>query len=256
MNTQKLSNSRTFLTFIFAFAVLCASVAQAQVSVVAPNAYTNTAAPGGSGLNTIIRDSGNPRTAQLLINANQLTSLIGLSINSLSFRLYAGATTAFPATSATWSDYTISLGQGVAFGSQSTTFASNFVGAPTVVRSGSLTIPAGSFPVSGSPNPFGAPITFTLPYVYTGGNLLIEIRHTGSNIVNNPANDFLEAVLTTDPNYNVNVWSATATGNTATTGAVNTFTVVQLNAVPEPSAALLLLVGGAAFLIRKRLKTR
>ena len=253
MNTQRLNNIRFYLTIISAFASLafvCAP-AQAQLSVVVPNEYTNTSS-GSSGLNTIIRDAGNPRTAQLLINANQLVSLIGQSIISLDFRLFSGATTAFPATSATWSDFTISVGQGVAFGSQSTTFANNFVGTPTVVRSGSLTIPAGAFQVGSSPNPFGGGITFTLPYVYTGGNLLIEIRHTGSNITNT-ANDFLEAVATTDPNYGVNFWSATATGNAATTGAVNTFTVVRLNAIPEPSTALLLLVGGgAAWVIRKR----
>ena len=122
------------------------------------------------------------------------------------------------------------MGQGVPFGSQTTTFASNFVGAPTVVRTGPLTIPAGAFPVGPNPRPFGSNIALTTPFVYTGGNLLVEIRHTGSNIVNNAANDFLEAVLQTDPNYNVNFWSATATGNTATTGALNTFTVVRLNA--------------------------
>ncbi len=241
----------TILSAFTSLAFACGP-AQAQLSVVAPNEYTNTSS-GTAGINTIIRDAGNPRTAQLLINANQLTSLIGQSIISLDFRLFAGATTAFPPSNATWTDFTISIGQGVAFGSQSTTFASNFVGAPTMVRSGSLTIPAGSFQVGSSPNPFGGGITFTLPYVYTGGNLLIEIRHTGSNITNNGANDFLEGVATSDPNYGVNFWSAIATGNAATTGAVNSFTVVRLNAIPEPATALLLLVGGgAAWVIRKR----
>ena len=115
MNNQKLRNTRPLLKFISAFAALaavCASVANAQVVV--PNEYTNTAA-STSGLNTFIRDAGNPRTGQLLINANQLTSLVGQSIGSISFRLYTGSTTAFPATNATWSDYTISLGQGRSF---------------------------------------------------------------------------------------------------------------------------------------------
>ena len=149
-----------------------ASMAQAQVVV--PNAYAAVSS-GGSGLNTFIRDTGNPRSGQLLINASQLGVAVGQQIDGLTFRMYAAGTT-FPATNATWADYTINMGQGVAFGAQTTTFASNFVGAPVNVRSGPLTILAGSFPggaVSPTPNAFGSLITFNTPYTYTGGNLLI-----------------------------------------------------------------------------------
>jgi len=62
---------------------------------------------------------------------------------------------------------------------------------PTVVRTGPLTIPAGSFPTApGDGNPFSAEFPYA-PVCYTGGNFLIEIRHTGSNIVNTAA-DLLE----------------------------------------------------------------
>ena len=140
MNTQKLQNIRSLLRVISAFGVLtitCASVANAQVVV--PNENANTAA-STSGLNTFIRDVGAPRTGQLLINANQLTSLIGQPLGGISFRLWTAATVPFPATNATWSDFTITMGQGVAFGAQTTTFANNFVGAATTVRTGPLTI--------------------------------------------------------------------------------------------------------------------
>jgi hypothetical protein len=203
--------------------------------IVVPNAYTTTAA-STAGLNTFIRDSGNPRTGQLLINASELSSIpIGAQITGATFRIYTGSTVDFPATDATWADYTINMGVGVAFGSQTTTFASNFASAPTTVRSGPLTITAGSFIGTGStPHPFGSNITFQTPYTYTGGNLLFEVRHTGSNIVN-VASNFLEVALTTDPLYNVNFWSATATGNTATVGAQANFTVTQFTftTVPE-----------------------
>ena len=165
-------------------------------AVVVPNIYTSTVAPGGSGLNTLIRDSGNPRTAQLLINANELTTIpVGAEITGFTARMYVGNLTGFPASTATWADYTINMGPGVAFGSQTTTFASNFASAPTTVRSGQLTINASSFPGGAAPNPnaFGPVIAFGTPYTYTGGNLLMEVRHTGSNIVNG-ATDFLEAV--------------------------------------------------------------
>jgi hypothetical protein len=243
---MKKQKTTIILRRISAFAlVACAIVPMTNAQVVVPNEFASTPA-STSGLNTFIRDLGNPRTGQLLINANQLTSLVGQQIGGISFRLFTGATLPFPAMDATWTDFTIRIGQGVAFGSQSTTFANNFVGLPTTVRTGPLTIAANSYPVApGDPNPFGGQITFSLPFVYAGGNLLIEIRHTGSNITNNAANDFLEVALQTNPNYNVNYWSATATGNTATVGAQNNFTVTQLHVIPEPATALLLLVGGA-----------
>jgi hypothetical protein len=233
-------------------AVLGAALAAPALGdIVVPNQYTNTPA-STAGLNTFIRDNGNARTGQLLIAGSQLGGVnVGDQISGLTFRLWTGATQAFPATNATWSDYTINVGQGVAFGSQTTTFASNFVGAPSTVRSGPLTINAGSFTSGGTPNAFGVNIMFNTPYTYTGGNLLIEVRHTGSNIVNT-ASDFLEAALTTDPGYNTQFWSATATGNTATTGALNNFTVARLVVVPTPAAASVLGLAGLAALRRRR----
>ena len=231
---------------------VCASVATAQ-NVVVPNVYTNAPA-SAAGLNTFIRDTGNPRTGQLMINANQLTSLVGQSIQGINFRMWTGSTTAFPATAATWADYEIRLGQAPAF-PMSTTLANNFVGTPTLVRDGALTVNPGNFPgTGGPPRAFGTvPILFDTPFVYTGGNLTIEVRHSGSNIVNNSLNDFLEAAALTDPGNNVNFASMTATGNTATTGAGNTFTTVQLiPAIPEPASLGLLGVASVALLARRR----
>jgi len=166
-----------------------------------------------------IRDSGNARAGQLLISTSQLGSIsVGSQITGFSFRLYNGNLTGFPASTATWADYTVNMGVGVALGSQSTTFASNFVGAPTLVRSGALVVNAGAYTAGATgttPNPFGPSITFNTPYTYTGGNLLIEIRHTGSNILNGTT-DFLDALPTTVTGYGTDFWSATATGNTAT----------------------------------------
>ena len=207
-----------------------ASVAAAG-TVAVPNQYANTSS-GGAGLNTFIRDLGNPRTGQLLIAAAELSGVpSGNFITGLTFRMFAGGTV-YPPTDATWADYTINIAQGGALPG-STTFANNIVGPITVCRTGPLTIPANSFPVGGSPNPFGADITCNTAFQYNGGNLVVEVRHTGSNIVNQ-ATHFLEAVATTDPNYGIRFWSATATGNTATTGAVNTFTVVRLQTSPTP----------------------
>jgi hypothetical protein len=205
-----------------------ASAAEAQ-TVVVPNQYTSSPA-GANGLNTLIRDLGNPRTAQLLIAAAELTTIpVGNSITGMTFRLWTGSTIAYPASDATWTDYTVRLGPGGALPG-STTFANNFTAAPTIVRTGTMTIPTGSCPGGGSPNAFCTfTVNFTTPYVYTGGNLCVEVRHTGSNITNNAANDFLEVADLTNPNYGIRFWSATATGNTATTGAANTYTVARFN---------------------------
>lgn len=231
--------------------LFCVSALLAQ-NVVVPNVYTNVPAPGGSGLNTFIRDLNAPRTGQLLINANQLGSLVGQQIVGMNFRMFTGSTLAFPASNATWADYEIRMGTGVVLPG-STTFASNFPGGSTLVRDGPLVVNTGNFPgTGGPPRPFGTvPILFDSPFLYTGGNLTIEVRHPGSNIVNNPANDFLEAVLTTDPGNGVNFRSITAVGSTTTTGAQATFTVVQL-IVPEPGSAAIAGVGLIGLLGRRR----
>jgi hypothetical protein len=236
--------------------VACVSLAHGQ-NVVVPSQFANTSS-GGGGLNTFIRDINAPRTGQLLINANQLGALtVGDQITGITFRLFAGAGSPFPATDATWSDYSIWVGPGVAPSAGSTTFASNFAGAATQVRSGALTIPANSFSSTGSPKPFGFNILFQTPYTYTGGHLTIEIRHTGSNITNNSANDFLEAVATTDAGYAAgNYRSYTTTTYAGTTGALASFTVAQLSYAPVPEPATLAVLGLGALAVARRRKSR
>jgi hypothetical protein len=235
--------------------LMVASASYAQ-HVVVPNAYANTVAPGGSGLNTFIRDVNAPRTGQLLINANQLSSLVpGDKLTGLTFRLYQGSTSAFPHVDATWSDYSIWIGQGVAPLAGSTTFSSNFLSTPQLVRSGALTIPANSFGTTGTPRPWGFDIMFQNPFTYMGGHLTVEIRHTGSNITNQ-ANSFLEAVTTTDPGYVAGDFrSYTATTYAATTGTQATFTVTRFSVDPVPEPGTMAALGlGVAALLRRRVR--
>src|SRR5262249_40503812 len=117
------------------------------------------------------------------------------------------------------------------------------------------TIPAGTFGFGNlgtTPNPWGFEVTFNTPYTYTGGNLLVEVRHTGSNIVNFTT-DFLDALPTTTVGFGTDFWCATATGNTATTGAANSFTISRLTWQPVPEPASMAVLGlGALALIRRR----
>lgn len=220
--------------------------------VVTANTYANTPFSPANGLNTIIRDLNAPRTAQLLINQNQLGGMqAGSLITGISFRLWNGAVSTY--TGATWSSYDIRIGESVAPNLSSTTFASNFVGGSTLVQTGSLTMSGFTSGNSGStPNAWNDVINFSTPHVYTGGHLLIEVRHTGSNITN-PANTFLEAVTNAGVGYGTDYTSYTATTATATTGALAAFTMNKITYTPVPEPATMAALGlGLAAVIRRR----
>ncbi len=60
------------------------------------------------------------------------------------------------------------------------TMAANFFGTVTQARTGPLLLLPQDMPTSGSPRSFGKVIKFDTPYVYGGGNLLIETRVQGN----------------------------------------------------------------------------
>jgi len=222
--------------------------------IVVANQYAAVPYAPAAGLNTFIRDTGNPRTGQLLLSSAQLAGVNpGDTITGMAFRLWNGLTSTY--TGATWASYTINIGPGVDPALGSTTFASNFSGAATTVQSGPLTMTGFTSGNTGStPNNWNDTIVFATPYVYTGGHLTIEIRHGGSGIVN-PANTFLEAVATTGIGYGTEYRSFTATGETATVGAQATFTMARLTVAPVPEPATMAILGlGAAALLRRRRK--
>jgi len=235
-------------------AILGVSGYSSAIDLVVANEYAAVPYSPATGLNTLIRDSGNARTAQLLIGAGQLGGLTaGNQITGFRLRLYNGITGTY--TGATWNSYTINVGPGVDPSLGSTTFASNFTAAPTVVQTGSLTMSGFSQTNTGTtPNPWNDVVNFQTPYMYTGGALCLEFRHTGSTIVN-PANAFLEAVATTAPGYAANQYrSYTAVGDTATVGALATFTMINLQytTVPEPATMAVLGLGALALIRRRR----
>ncbi|CAD7810647.1 hypothetical protein CHRY9390_02214 [Chryseobacterium aquaeductus] len=121
------------------------------------------------------------RTYQMLIDDSQLTTLSGKYLSSISFRLLPAASAPWPPVDATFSSYQIYLSDGADPANRQLNFAANIVGNQTQVKSGSLVIPAGSMTSGSDPNAFSYSIVFDTPYLYTSGNLIIEIRHTGSN---------------------------------------------------------------------------
>lgn len=78
------------------------------------------------------------------------------------------------------SSFDIYLSESVEPSERQLNFAANVVGTQTQVRSGSLQIPAGALTVGSNPNEFSFKITFTSAWQYDGGNLLIEVRHSGT----------------------------------------------------------------------------
>lgn len=205
-------------TAIFFSLLFLLSVAVAQTASVAPPANASTA--GGSAFAGPLTNSA--RTTQLLINSSQLTSLVGRQLKGLTFRLPSSSSVAWPATAITFSNYDVYLSGSVAPAQRSLNLVDNIIGTQTLVRSGSLNIPAGSFTAGGSPNTFGSVINFTTPYVYSGGNLLVEIRHNGST-----ASSGVDAVSVSASGYGTDFSSCWGNGYTATSGMQANFSVVQ-----------------------------
>lgn len=188
---------------------------------VVPPAYTGT--PGTS---TFLGPLANAaRTYQLLIHDSMLTSLVGKRLTGLSWRIPTSATAAWPVADVTFTNYDVYLSGSVAPANRSLTFASNVVGVQTQVQSGSLTIPMESYPFGGSPNAFGPEITLT-PWLYSGGHLLVEIRHAGFSGTSRST----DAIGTAISGYGT-LFSAAWVGNyTGTSGSQGNFTVIRLTA--------------------------
>jgi len=172
-----------------------------------------------------------------------LTGLnVGDVITGIGFRV-AGNESALPAQ--TVSTYNIGLSQAAnAPGFLSTTFANNRGGDFTSVRSGPLTINAGDFPGGSSPNGFGW-ITFSTPYVYQGGNLLVEVEYQGFTSGRNADAAYTYAGTLAQTAFGTGFGSATADQGLYNEAIVMGFSFVP--SIPEPSAALLFGVGFMLF---------
>lgn len=213
-------------------AVLVTGVAHADVVV--PNSATSTEADGTFSL-TATAAAG--RTFQFTFAASQLTGIVGQEINGLQWRLGGPGTAAWPAVDTSYAFWDVFIGPGVNPSAMTTTFANNFTGPTTQVRSGPHTFLANSFSFGATPNAFGSTLSFTTPYLYTGGDLAIEMRFAGQvGATNQPAFDALTASLGPGNGWGVDTsarWVSSATGLTG--GNANAL-VTNLVTVPEPSS--------------------
>jgi hypothetical protein len=231
---------------ILALALLFTTSATfAQPVFVVPNAFANAEANTGTGVP--VQQTGQPRTYQMQIATSQLGSLpVGASLTGLRWRMDAGQASSFPPTTATWSDYDIMLAQAAnPIGAMSPTFADNMI-APVTVRTGPLTVNPGAFPNSGSPTAFGPLFSFSTPYVYQGGDLVLYFSHAGSNITQTA---FLDAADSDTPGYGTDFRAQFAIGFHAPTaggGGTDFQALVTLFqfavAVPEPATWAMLVL--------------
>lgn len=223
----------------FAFVLVALAVpAYSQVNTVVPNQFAS-AATTGTFLGPLANGS---RRYMLLVDAGQLTAHVGRNLSGIAWRNLPSATTAWPTAGVTYSSYEVKITPGVDPSARSLTFANNYAGTTTTVRTGALDIPAESYTVGGSPNAFGPTITFSAPYIYTGGDLVIEIVHTGFSGTSRS----LEAVLATNGPagvYGVQVsalWTATLTSATGSQGNACVFQLTSAPAAPTVTGTVTL----------------
>lgn len=212
----------TFLTVVV-LTVLGFTAGNERGLFVVPGNYAG-AAGGATFLGPL---SNSQRTYQMLVHDTLLNGLEGMDLKGMTFRLLPSASVNWPASDVTFSAYDIYLGAGIDPALRSLTFDNNYavVGQKKLVRSGPLTITAGSFPFGGSPTTFGSDITFDSSYIYTGGHLTIEIRHQG--FTGTAAS--VDAAGTSTPGYLL-YYSACWVGNyTGVSGSQGNFCITRIN---------------------------
>jgi hypothetical protein len=235
---------------VLAVAVLAAASALAG-TIVIPTANTATEGTGADDIGYAYL-GGAAETTQMFIPASFLSGIpTGDLLTGLAFRLDSSASTG-PSSTLNWTnlDIVVSQPSGTYTSTLGTLFSSNLGGDATTVRSGAFSVNTNDYSGNGSPNAFGPFITFTTPYLYTGTDLLIQFRSTGSGGA--------DLVLDADTAgigteyYNGNGYTAT-TGNSSIGRVPVTefqFTTAGTT-VPEPASLGLVLLGGALLLAKR-----
>lgn len=187
-----------------------------------PPGYENT--PGTATFTGPL--ANNDRTYQLLIHDSILTDIVGKEIQAISWRLPTGASANWPAVETTYPNFDIYMGESVAPENRSLVLADNRVGPQKLVRASNLVIPAGAYTFGNTPNDWGPEILLDSLYLYNGGHLLIEIRHTSSGGTSRS----VDAIGTSITGYGTAFSAAWQSSYIPTTGLQGNFSVIRLTA--------------------------
>lgn len=231
---------------------LLALAGAAQAQIVVPSVPSN-----GGGLSSPVRAL--PRSIMMFYGASNFSG--SALIDGISFRLAdpinnpsVGA--AWPAADINFSDYTVIVGRpsagvlnaagGAQFPSTGGTYT-QWIDSPVTVRSGPLTIPAGSFPNNGPAAGFSLPINFQSSYNANGAGdgLIVWIQHSGFGGADNVFFD----VASFTPGVADTIYSTTNLSSPEIFGDVP---IARLNIVPAPGAMAVLGLGGLLAARRRR----
>lgn len=188
-------------------------------------------------------------TAQMQIVTSTLSGQglqVGDIITGLRTRLNGGSTMSVDRSI---SDLEITLGEAAfSIDNLSTTFASNMVN-PVQVHDGAFTFFGAQMPGGSTPNAFGQLISFSTPYVYQGGDLVLMYTKpaaTGGGSVAGDSGPFNSSLIRMVAN--ISTFQATSGSSQPNVPVFQ----LEFSAAPEPSRAVLLLVGLLALAARRR----
>jgi hypothetical protein len=230
---------------------LAATTVFADQTIIVPEEFT--LAEANTSDNAPLGAISTQQRYQQVFSASLLSSLnIGELITGIGFRVEANES-ALPAQ--TISEFDVSLGQSAnAPGNLSATFAANHGADFTTVRSGPLTINANDFPGGTSLNNLGW-ISFSTPYQYAGGDLLVEVSYEGFSSGRNADAAYPYDSSLAETSFCSDYNSTTADEGLYNEAIVTGFTTTSnIEPVPEPSAAIMFGAGALLFVLRRKRK--
>lgn len=248
----------------WALACWCLAGNVAMADVVVPNQYASIDAPTSNDYAYVALGADALESSgahyQCFISQDQLADItVGAKITGISFRLnretYATVGPLIPELGDDiFPEYDVRLAQAATTASTfSNNFATNLLN-PVLVRSGSLTVSQGAFKPNGAPGagsaslPFYEMITFSTPYTYLGGDLVVDVGYLGGT-----ESIGIDATPNTNSTFPYRMKMGAGVNGTDANYGEFSFPAMQfITVVPGPSSIALVGIGGLVSCRRRR----